>query len=243
MSGRCAKKQELADSPLDLSAGLFALPCRGGGILPELLFGPLGYEVQAGETALLDEQFSEWGSSPYINLTIRGKVRLRDLLNHVYVLIPVFDRQKHYWMGEEEIDKLLSHGGGWLQDHPEKNLIARRYFKNLRSLARTALDRLDNGEGAAKLPSEELPGGGEVLFFPVEETAAETDGITAGLEFMGTADQDEPMTTNADVAADDDDKQEKTIRPMLNTRRLEAVLDVIKRSGAKSVIALGCGFW
>jgi 3' terminal RNA ribose 2'-O-methyltransferase Hen1 len=140
MAGRCAKKQELADAPLDLRAGIFMLPCRGGTPLPELLFGPLGYEVQAEETALLDEQFAEWGDSPYINLTIRGKLRLRELLNHIYVLIPVFDRQKHYWVGEGEIDKLLSHGRGWLEEHPAKTLIARRYFKNLRSLAKTALD-------------------------------------------------------------------------------------------------------
>ncbi|MDR1073502.1 MAG: 3' terminal RNA ribose 2'-O-methyltransferase Hen1, partial [Treponema sp.] len=98
MSGRCTQKQALADTPLDLSASLFMLPCRGGAALPERLFEPLGYEVHVEDTALLDEQFSEWGDSPYINLTIRGKVRLRDLLNHVYVLIPVFDRQKHYWI-------------------------------------------------------------------------------------------------------------------------------------------------
>jgi 3' terminal RNA ribose 2'-O-methyltransferase Hen1 len=156
MSGRCAKKQELADTPLDLSASLSMLPCRGGAILPELLFEPLGYEVQVEETIPLDEQFPEWGSSPYINFTIRGRVRLRDLLNHIYVLVPVFDRQKHYWIGEAEIDKLLDHGRGWLPDHPEKTLIARRYFKNLRSLAHTALDRLDNGEGAAEFPPEEV---------------------------------------------------------------------------------------
>jgi 3' terminal RNA ribose 2'-O-methyltransferase Hen1 len=211
MSGRCAKKQELADTPLDLSAGLFSLPCRGGGILPDLLFGPLGYEVQAGETALLDEQFSEWGNSPFINLSIRGKVRLRDLLNHVYVLVPVFDRQKHYWIGDDEIEKLLNHGKGWLQEHPEKNLIARRYFKNLRGLARTALDRLDNGEGAAELPPEELPDGGEVPFF----------------------------STGGNESADE--KQTETIRPKLNTLRLEAVFKAIKTSGAESVIDLGCG--
>ncbi|MDR1576383.1 MAG: 3' terminal RNA ribose 2'-O-methyltransferase Hen1, partial [Treponema sp.] len=175
MSGNCAKKQELADIPLDLSASLFALPCRGGGVLPELLFEPLGYEVHAEETALLDEQFPEWGDSPYINLSIRGKVRLRDLLNHVYVLVPVFDRQKHYWIGDDEIDKLLNHGRGWLQDHPAKTLIVRRYFKNLRSLAKTALDRLDNGEGAAEVFSpEDLPGGGtpvneESPFFSTEK--------------------------------------------------------------------------
>jgi 3' terminal RNA ribose 2'-O-methyltransferase Hen1 len=167
MSGRCAKKQALADSPLDLRASLFMLPCRGSPILPELLFKPLGYEVACEEAALLDEQFAEWGGSPYINLRIQGKVRLRDLLNHIYVLIPVFDRQKHYWIGEAEIDKLLDHGRGWLADHPEKALITRRYFKNLQSLARTALDRLDNGEGAAG--------------FDMTDTVPSDAGVTADL--------------------------------------------------------------
>jgi 3' terminal RNA ribose 2'-O-methyltransferase Hen1 len=204
MSGRCGKKQELADTPLDLSASLFMLPCRGGVILPELLFEPLGYEVQVEESALLDEQFPEWGSGPYINLTIRGKVRLRDLLNHIYVLIPVFDRQKHYWIGEAEVDKLLDHGKGWLEDHPEKALITGRYFKNLRSLARTALDRLDNGEGAAEAFS---PGKDELPGFAVNIN-------------------DEPETAS---------------RPRLNTLRLEAVFNAIKKSGARSVIDLGCG--
>jgi 3' terminal RNA ribose 2'-O-methyltransferase Hen1 len=210
MSGRCAKKQELADTPLDLSAGLFTLPCRGGDLPPELLFGPLGYEVRVEETALLDEQFAEWGDSPYINLTIRGKLRLRDLLNHIYVLIPVFDRQKHYWVGEDEIDKLLSHGKGWLEEHPAKTLIVRRYFKNLRSLTKTALDRMDNGQEAlGELLLEESPGEDVPLFL---------------------AEKNE----NAGESA-------QTARPRLNTLRLEAVLGAVKRSGAKSVIDLGCG--
>jgi SAM-dependent methyltransferase len=231
MSGRCAKKQELADTSLDLSASLFMLPCRGGAILPELLFEPLGYEVHAEETALLDEQFSEWGSSPYINLTIRGKVRLRDLLNHIYVLIPVFDRQKHYWIGEDEVDKLLGHGKGWLEDHPEKPLIARRYFKNLRTLARSALDRLDNGEGVAEpFSPDELPAGGDAPFF--------FDGDEPSGAFAAADD-----SIAADNSKDDaiNDEPEKITRPRLNTRRLEAVFSAIKKSGAGSVIDLGCG--
>ncbi|MDR2757756.1 MAG: 3' terminal RNA ribose 2'-O-methyltransferase Hen1 [Spirochaetaceae bacterium] len=197
MSGRCAKKQELADSPLDLKAGLFMLPCWGGGKLPELLFGPLGYEVKSE----VDGQFSEWGNNPYINLTIRGKVRLRDLLNHIYVLIPVFDQQKHYWIGEDEINKLLNHGKGWLEDHPEKRLIARCYFKNLWSLTRTALDRL-------------------------EGTSAAGEKTSSGGAGTPPSDADEPAAM---------------VRPRLNMLRLEAVIRVIKKSGARSVIELGCG--
>jgi 3' terminal RNA ribose 2'-O-methyltransferase Hen1 len=214
MSGICAPKQELADTPLDLSAGLFMLPCRGGPMLPELLFEPLGYAVQVGERALLDEQFPEWGNSPYSTLSIRGTVRLRDLLNHLYVLIPVFDRQKHYWIGEDEVDKLLAHGKGWLEDHPEKALITRRYFKNLRTLARSALDRLDTGEGAAETFSAGV--------------------VTAGEESPGAV---------VTVTAADDTGNEPAIttRPGLNAQRLEAAFRALKESGAQSVIDFGCG--
>ncbi|MDR1948685.1 MAG: 3' terminal RNA ribose 2'-O-methyltransferase Hen1, partial [Spirochaetaceae bacterium] len=119
IAGRCETRQELADTPLDLRAVLAMLPCRGNPAFLNLVFEPLGYEVEY-DVGLLDEQFPDWGQSRYVNLTIRGTVRLRDLLRHLYVLIPVFDRQKHYWFGEDEIDKLLSHGEGWLEDHPEK---------------------------------------------------------------------------------------------------------------------------
>ncbi|MDR3123546.1 MAG: 3' terminal RNA ribose 2'-O-methyltransferase Hen1 [Treponema sp.] len=239
MAGRCARKQELADTPLDLSAGLFMLPCRGGALLPELLFEPLGYEVSAEETSLLDEQFPEWGDSPYIKLSIRGKLRLRDLLNHIYVLIPVFDRQKHYWVGKDEIDKLLRHGKGWLEDHPEKALIARRYFKNLRSLARTALDRLDNGQGTLEdLLLENPPEAEAPPLFPAEETgnALDAEGTTAALQLTDTEVHDD-----AAAAVKSMDAQTETKHPRLNVLRLEAVLGAIKKSGAKSVIDLGCG--
>ncbi|MDR0589393.1 MAG: 3' terminal RNA ribose 2'-O-methyltransferase Hen1 [Spirochaetaceae bacterium] len=205
LAGRCAQKQELADTPLDLRAGLFMLPCRGGGSLPERLFGPLGYEVRS-EAALLDEQFPEWGNAACINLNIRGKVRLRDLLNHIYILIPVFDQRKHYWVDEDEINKLLNHGKGWLEEHPQRGLIARRYFKNLRVLTRTALDRMEGTSVGEEKPSS-APG--EKNDAPAASPAAEEQ--TAGA------------------------------RPRLNMLRLEAVLAVIKRHGAQSVIELGCG--
>ena len=90
----------------------------------------------------LDEQFPEWGDSPYFTVTIRGTTTLRDLLVHLYVLIPVFDNHKHYFVGDDELEKLLKKGDGWLTDHPEKEEIARRYLKFRPSLFRTALARL-----------------------------------------------------------------------------------------------------
>ena len=152
MSGHCEKKQTLADSVLDLSATIVMLPCRGDTTMLEKVFMPLGYDVK-WEGGLLDECFPEWGNSFYVNLTIRGKKRLQDLLRHIYVLIPVFDYRKHYWIGNAEIEKLLAHSAGWLENHPEKVFITRRYFSkfgHFTMLALKRLDHLDNGEGGAE---------------------------------------------------------------------------------------------
>lgn len=150
MSGRCDQMPELADSPLHLTATLSALKDNRDAELAKQLFVPLGYTVSASRTQL-DEKFPEWGDSPYIDLTVSGNVRLCDLLNHIYVLIPVFDTQKHYYMAEDEIEKLLSHGEGWLADHPYKEKITRRYFAQKRSYARRAMDQL-----ISDLPETEL---------------------------------------------------------------------------------------
>lgn len=141
MGGRCDSRQELADKPIKLTACLFSLKDNGDTELAGQLFEPLGYTVTTERTKL-DDCFPEWGESPYIDLTISGTVKLSELLNHIYVLIPVFDRQKHYYIAEDEIKKLLDHGEGWLAEHPYKEKIARRYFAVKRSYARRAMDIL-----------------------------------------------------------------------------------------------------
>ena len=141
MSGRCDKRQELADTPLKLTACLYSLKDNGDADLAKELFEPLGYTVETRRSQL-DDKFSEWGNSPYIDLTIKGTVKLSELLNHIYVLIPVFDKQKHYYIDEDEIQKLLSHGEGWLAAHPYREKITQRYFSARRSYARKALEIL-----------------------------------------------------------------------------------------------------
>lgn len=125
MSGKCDKNQELADTPINLTACINMLPCRGTEELPKEIFEPLGYTVET-RTSILDEKFPEWGDSAYIDLTISGTVTLSGLLNHLYVLIPVFDKQKHYYVSEDEIEKLMKHGEGWLAGHPARNKIVNR---------------------------------------------------------------------------------------------------------------------
>jgi 3' terminal RNA ribose 2'-O-methyltransferase Hen1 len=105
------------------------------------LFEPLGYHV-ASDHHPLDEQFPEWGESEYYTVRLRGRVRLQDLLTHIYVLIPVLDAEKHYWVGDDEVDKLLRKGEGWLASHPEREIIAARYLRYDRRLTRDALARL-----------------------------------------------------------------------------------------------------
>jgi hypothetical protein len=113
LAGRSKERPELADSPLPLKARLAVLRCRGGERVLRRLFEPLGYAVAAAGRAL-DEAFPDWGESPYFTVTLDGHCRLRDLLAHLYVLIPVLDDDKHYWVGADEVDKLLRHGEGWL---------------------------------------------------------------------------------------------------------------------------------
>ena len=96
----------------------------------------------------LDDKFPEWGESTYFTVEITGHVRLQDLLTHIYVLIPVLDNEKHYWVGDDEVEKLLRHGSGWLAAHPEKEEITKRYLKHRRDLAREALARLIDEEVA-----------------------------------------------------------------------------------------------
>lgn len=141
MSGRCKDRPELFTTPIPLSARIEVLPVRGGEGFLQRVFEPLGYTVEATRH-ILDEQFPEWGDSPYFSVTITGTKTLSDLLTHLYVLIPVFDNQKHYFVGDDELEKLLENGQGWLASHPEKEQITRRYLKNRSSLYREALARL-----------------------------------------------------------------------------------------------------
>lgn len=155
LAGRSRGRPELAEMPLPLEARISVLPCRGGDVFLRRLFEPLGYEVTA-ERSALDEQFPEWGESPYYTVRLRGQVRLRDLLTHIYVLVPVLDNEKHYWVGDDEVEKLLRHGMGWLAYHPEKETIATRYLKYRRSLAREALARLVDEETPDPDSTEEV---------------------------------------------------------------------------------------
>jgi 3' terminal RNA ribose 2'-O-methyltransferase Hen1 len=192
MAGTCKDYEELAASAIALEASLPAVPARGGEPLVRRLFEPLGYDVGVTPIAL-DPNFPDWGDSRHVGLKLSGELRLADLLNHLYVLLPVLDDDKHYWVDETEIEKLMRRGEGWLGAHPERDLIVRRYLKKQARLYFPALAQLDEASPPVEEPDE--PGREEQL----EE------------------------------------------RVSLRDQRLGAVLSVLKASGARRVLDLGCG--
>ena len=146
MNGSCKEHPEFIDMPLALTAKISVLPApRGGELLIKRLFEPLGYTVEA-ERHLLDTQFSEWGYGKYFTLTLKNTLPLKDLLSHLYVLIPVLDNEKHYFITQNEVEKLLQKGKGWLEQHPEREIIVSRYLINLKSLVRSAFEVLQAAE-------------------------------------------------------------------------------------------------
>jgi 3' terminal RNA ribose 2'-O-methyltransferase Hen1 len=139
LTGRCDARPELARTGIPLEIHVPALRCRGGKDLAHSIFSPLGWTVTARSQPLRP---ADWGPSNYLDLRLTGEVRLADALNHLYVLLPVLDDAKHYWVSTEEVDKLIRAGGDWLAGHPARDLIARRYLSHRTKLTRSALARL-----------------------------------------------------------------------------------------------------
>lgn len=139
LNGRSKDRPELAATKLDLRIALPAVPARAD--LAERLFAPLGWTVSA-EPLPLDPAFPDWGDSRYCRVDLSGTVLLADALTQLYILLPVLDGAKHYWMAPDEVDKLLRAGESWLPGHPARELITRRYLGRRTTLVRTALARL-----------------------------------------------------------------------------------------------------
>ena len=164
LAGRCKDRPELVARPIPLQATVNVVRSRSGGHeLLRRLFEPLGYQVEANGY-LLDEAFPDWGESSYFSLRLSAEKPLQELLTHLYVLLPVLDNDKHYWIGDDEVAKLLRHGEKWLGSHPEKDLITRRYLKHRRNLVDDALAQLtdhavadtDNGLEIAAAAEDEI---------------------------------------------------------------------------------------
>ncbi|MGD1844274.1 MAG: 3' terminal RNA ribose 2'-O-methyltransferase Hen1 [Salibacteraceae bacterium] len=157
MNAKCKDKPALVAQALPFEVELHSLPApKGGEVLIRKLFEPLGYTVEL-ERQPLDAQFETWGMSKYFRLVLRHTLPLHLLLTHLYVLIPVLDNDKHYYVSKDEIDKLIERGGTWLQEHPEREQITQRYLLHLKSLTRNAMDRMLEQEADAENDGPEEP--------------------------------------------------------------------------------------
>ncbi len=213
LKGECKDRPDLAASPIPLEARIDVLPARGGDDFLHRLFEPLGYEVETNRYPL-DSRFSDWGDSPYHSVALRATKRLSELLTHLYVLIPVFDNDKHYYVGTDELEKLLARGEGWLADHPEKPQIVRRYLKHRSSLFRQALARLVEAETGETLDDSRLVDRQEAaLERPLSLHQQRHGAVLAALKSSG-----------ASSVVDLGCGEGKLLRELLNDRQFERIL-------------------
>lgn len=141
MTGRSKERPDLATTPIPIDVDLPVLACRGGNDVLDRLFAPLGWDVTSHPIEL-DPVHPEWGDSPYRTVHLHAEMCLKDALEHLYVLLPVLDGSKHYWVNAAEIERLIRRGGAWLAAHPERDFITRRYLRHDRKLTSDALERL-----------------------------------------------------------------------------------------------------
>jgi 3' terminal RNA ribose 2'-O-methyltransferase Hen1 len=219
MAGRCDSRPELVDTALPLQVHVPALPSSGGPALVERLFAPLGWQVDATPVSL-DLELPGWGDSRYVDLRLSGHLRLADALTCLYVLLPVLDDSKHYWVGEDEVDKLLRVGERWLSTHPERELITRRYLRHRRALVQSAVGRLAEVDDAEPERFDDAVSD-ETLHDDPAAHAVPSE--PAGAEPAPGAAPDGP------------------VRTPLARLRTAAVLATLREEGAATVVDLGCG--
>ncbi|MFE3957928.1 3' terminal RNA ribose 2'-O-methyltransferase Hen1 [Nocardia sp. NPDC059091] len=253
LHGRCKQRPELAETALPLRIELPAVPCKGGAEYAERVFAPLGWTVVATPLPL-DPAFPDWGDSHYLRLELTGTQRLSDALSHLYVLLPVLDGSKHYWLDTAEIDKLLRFGEGWLTTHPEREWITRRYLTRRHTLVRAALARLaelddadpeelgaiehdfdDEGAGIETTPpAPDL--GGEISPAATELIPAQATDL--GLASGGTGDPVPPTDPRAEASCSAEAGERG---PSLAVLRRAAVHRALLSTGASRILDLGCG--
>ncbi|WP_329564216.1 3' terminal RNA ribose 2'-O-methyltransferase Hen1 [Kitasatospora sp. NBC_01266] len=241
MKGVCEQRPGLAERPRSLTVRLPAVAVGGGESrrqepesdelpLVERLFGPLGWQVTASAIPL-DESFPAWGDSRYQRLELTGTLLLSDALQQLYVLLPVLDGAKHYWVAPDEVDKLLDAGEGWLADHPDRALITRRYLHRRWSLANEALRRLELARLAEADDSEAEELDNAVVLEP--------EGAAPGLPQMVEA-PEAPEAPEAAPRAEPSAADDPRPVPLARQRR-EAIVALLAEVGAARVLDLGCG--
>ncbi|MEP3479592.1 MAG: 3' terminal RNA ribose 2'-O-methyltransferase Hen1 [Fuerstiella sp.] len=234
LAGRCHQYPDLPSKKFPLEVRLDVLPDKGGLPFLERMFQPLGYTVTAEQLAL-DDAFPDWGNSPYFKVKLSKQGTVSEVLNHLYVLVPVFDNQKHYFSGPDEFEKLLAKGDGWLNHHPEKEIIARRYLKFQPGLARQAVERLTDSSDTPSTETTDLVERANSTHHPEEHDPAKHNPAEHGAIQLNQAETKQVQHIKA-MEITRDQK-----RSTLNDERLDAVFNELTLSHAHRIIDLGCG--
>jgi SAM-dependent methyltransferase len=232
MNGTCKDRPALPAEALPLAVTV-AVVSAPGPDWPRRLFEPLGYQVEV-ETSPLDPTQPTWGDSGYYTLHLRHDgLRLQDVLTHLYVLLPVLDNDKHYYVDQNEAEKLLHRGGDWLPRHPERGFITRRYLRYRALYVNPALARL--------LEADELTDeSGAPALNPNASDEAEVLADTAATERAASPDSASPTGASEEqlLPHASDAPAEKT---SLHDQRLQQVAQEIYELAPKRVLDLGCG--
>jgi SAM-dependent methyltransferase len=233
IAGHCAARPDLAATAIPLEIWVTPVACRAK-VTPEGLFGPLGWAVSA-EALPLDPAFPEWGAAPHSRIRLAGTERLSVALRQICVLLPVLDGEKHYFVSEDEVDKLLRLGEGWLDGHPLRHVIIRRYLRNNHRYAAAAEAVL----AGIRAPLTELAAREADIAVPGGEDGA---GLPAGTGDPGSDGQDAadpiepaiwPPANGLPPFCDG--------RMGLQELRIEAAVERLAAAGASRIADLGCG--
>ncbi len=251
LAGRCEARPDLVGRSLHWEVTIPALNCDAGADLITRLFTPLGYEVVA-ECLPLDARFPAWGEANLFYVRLTGEQTTQAALSHLYVLLPVLDNAKHYYVDAQEAAKLLAHGSAWLTNHPERDLITRRYLRYKRpliqqvesSLARLLAKDDEAPETVDELATEEPLKGAhdaepheivQVVSALEAPTPTETEHDMDAVEAVGKAPVETVAIETAKATVGEPPEQR------LHDLRLQAVMEAVRASGAHSLVDLGCG--
>ena len=153
LAGRAKEKTERLTEAWPLTVTLPALPCRGGADAVRAAFEPLGYACDI-VTSPLDPDQPAWGEAGVHHVILTGRQTIPAVLNHLAVLLPALEGDRHHFVSSEEVEKLVRRGGEWLADHPLRDRLVAFSLKRKPSLIAQALEQLDalTGDGEAVKP-------------------------------------------------------------------------------------------
>ncbi|MFZ4843620.1 methyltransferase domain-containing protein [Mycetocola saprophilus] len=232
-AGNSTARADIVDIPLPLR---FEIPALPGDTLIRELFEPLGWRVSETEVPL-DPEIPAWGSAAAHRVVLEQDIVLARALSQLYVLLPVLDGAKHYWVDQSETQTLLRHGGDWLASHPRRELILRRALIHQGEYVDEAIAALDgvadapgtpgawNAQGVSDAPDAQgTPG---ALATPATGAAASAIGSAAN--------KTGPSASATGPAAS------ATPRISLARERRDGILTRLRELPVSTVVDMGCG--